>query len=252
MEKQGGQSIQRAISVIRTVASYKSRGCNLKTIANELDLHMATAHRILGILVEEGFIIHDPGTKFYHIGLELYNLGSKAYFANLLEYFRSTLQRIAENTEDTVFLIIRSGYETLCIDRVEGAFPIRAQTVDVGERALLGIGAGGLSILSFLSDKETQAIISANNGRYSKYTNLTADDIRDLVKTTRKLGYSLSSGSRISGTTGVGLPVYDSKGNIFAAISVTAVDQRMLPERHKTVAKIIKKEINRLGDIDLT
>ena len=204
MEKQGGQSIQRAISVIRTVAKYKSRGCNLKTIAKELDLHIATAHRILGILVEEGFIIHDPGTKFYHIGLELYNLSSKAYFANLQEYFHSTLQRIAQQTEDTVFLIIRSGYESLCIDRVEGAFPIRAQTVDIGERAPLGLGAGGLSILSFLPDKETQSLISANDGRYTKFTNLTADDVRDLVKTTRNLGYSLISGSRIPGTTGVG------------------------------------------------
>jgi DNA-binding IclR family transcriptional regulator len=252
MEKQGGQSIQRAIAIIRTVAKYESRGCNLKTIANELDLHVATAHRILGVLAGEGFIIHDRGTKFYHIGLELINLTIDSYFAYLLEYFRSTLKGIAQKTEDTVFLIIRSGYEALCIDRVEGTFPIRALTVDVGGRVPLGIGAGALALLSFISDKETQAIISAIDGRYTEFGNLKADDIRARVKTTRKLGYALSSSSRISGTTGVGLPIYDSKGNILAAISVAAVDQRMLPERHKDVAKIIQKEINRLGDINVT
>ena len=50
----------------------------------------------------------------------------------------------------------------LCIDRVEGSFPIRALTHEVGMCVLLGIGAVSSTLLTFSPEKEREAIVESN------------------------------------------------------------------------------------------
>ena len=47
----------------------------------------------------------------------------------------------------------------------------------------------------------------------------------------------------IPGVSAVALPVVDSAGNLIAAISVAAVEQRMKPSRRREIAALVKKEI---------
>ena len=52
------------------------------------------------------------------------------------------LERLAHRTQDTVYLVARVGDEIVCLDAREGSFPIKALTLNVGDRRPLGIGAG--------------------------------------------------------------------------------------------------------------
>jgi len=91
-----------------------------------------------------------------------------------------------------VFLIARSGYDSVCIDRREGAFPIKTFTLDVGTRRPLGAGAGGLALLLLLPDEEVDAIIAANAVRIGSYNKLTVPALLKALRRSRELGYALN------------------------------------------------------------
>ena len=136
----GVQTIFRAIAVLNEVAKNNDQGTALSSIARSVNLNISTTHRILSALKSVGFIDHDPSSKLYHIGIALYYLGSSAHQFSICNNFRDPLEIIAHNTKDTTFLLIRSGYDALCVFRAEGKFPIRTLTFDVGSRRPLGIG----------------------------------------------------------------------------------------------------------------
>jgi DNA-binding IclR family transcriptional regulator len=147
---QGTKSVSRAISLLRAVARYNEDGAHLSTLARNVDLHVVTARRLLSVLAVEGLVSFDPQTKLYKIGIALYHIGSAAKQFEIREKLRSTLEKIADETEDTVFLFVRRSNDAVCIDRIEGRYPIRALSVDVGMSRPLGIGASGLALIAFL------------------------------------------------------------------------------------------------------
>ncbi|MEW5911630.1 MAG: IclR family transcriptional regulator [Thermodesulfobacteriota bacterium] len=241
--QRGVQSIHRAIGLLRTVVAHNERGISLAALARECDLHVATARRMLGALEAEGLLTYNSVTKLYHLGIELFYFGAAAHQFQVRDRYRHALERIAKRTEDTAFLLVRSGNDSLVIDRVEGAFPIRTLTHEVGQRSPLGMGAGSTVLLATLPDKKVRAIIQANKRRYAQYKNSTTDDVWRLVNYYREFGYSLTGGVFIPEAVGLGKPVRDVSGEVVAAISVAAIKQRMGPDRREMVAAIIQEEI---------
>lgn len=172
--------------------------------------------------------------------MELYLLADTARKFFLRDQFRSAIEQIATETGDTVFLLIRSGNDVLCIDRVEGEYPIRMMTIDVGVRKPLGIGAGSLSLIAFLQDGEFEKILRANANRFAKYS-MTVENLRALGLASRSQGYVLSENLFHEGVTSIGVPIMNQKDEIVAAITVSTVSQRMPAERCNGIALLVKK-----------
>jgi DNA-binding IclR family transcriptional regulator len=230
----------RAIKLIRTVAKHNDIGLKLSQIATKAGLHVATTHRILSVLASEGILNCDPRSKSYRLGMEVYILADTARQFFIRDQFRSALEKIAKETEDTVFLLIRSGNDVLCIDRVEGKSPIRMMTIDVGVRKPLGIGAGSLSLIAFLSDEEFEKVLSANANRYSQFR-MDANRLRSLGVSSRSMGYVVSENLFHEGVTSIGVPINDQQGEFVAAITVSTISPRMQPERRDEIAGFVKK-----------
>jgi DNA-binding IclR family transcriptional regulator len=247
--QEGSQSIRRAISLLRAVAKYNDGGVRLSRIARAVGLHIATTRRILRVLVSENLITYDPISKHYHLGFGLFCLGEAAHQFMIRNRFHTALERIASETEDTGYLLIRSGNDSLCIDRIDGSFPIRIMTLDIGGQRPLGFGAGSLALFAFLPDEQVEAILAVNAARIFEFIRLRGfrdvrmEDIRCLVAHSRELGYTLSQDIFIKGVSAVGVPIYNREGKIEASISVAAISERMDHDRCERIAKLVKSEI---------
>jgi DNA-binding IclR family transcriptional regulator len=196
---------------------------------------------MLQCLIAENFVTRHPKTRNYHLGQVVYELGLTATPGfNLQELCEPHLLRLAEATEDIVFLTVRSGYDAICIDRKEGRVPIRSYTL-VGTRRPLGIGAGSLAILCSLTRKEIENVLTVNAPRLPAFNGITAAKLREMVRGSKKLGYSLHDGS--SGARAIGLSVRNAAGVPFAAISVSAIESRMGKRRCKKLEKLISSEV---------
>lgn len=243
----GLQSIHRAVSILSVVSRNNDRGIRLSEICDEVGLKTTTTHRLLASLVEEGLVTHDPFSKRYHLGLELFYLGGAAYQYSILEYCRAAMEKIARETEDTVFLSMRSGASGVCLKRVEGAYPVRALTLDEGSRRPLGVGASNLAILANLPDEQIKKVLAFNRELYAYYNNQTEKDIRRLIMQARELGYALYDKILSGDVTAVGLPIRNQRGEVVAAISVAAITSRMESERLKKIVELIKLEIGNVS-----
>ena len=240
----GTQSIQRAALLVRLIAARSGPGSRLAEVVQHSQLERSTVRRMLRCLIEEGFVRQDADTRRYALGPLVFELGlAAAPQFNLVDICRPALARLAEATSDTVFLAVRSGYDTVCIDRREGSFPIRALTLDVGTRRPLGAGAGGLALLMPLPDTEVNAIVNANAIRLRSYNNLTVPALNGMLKRARELGYALNDNHITAGATSIGLPIISRYGQPFAAISVGAISSRMDAGRQKKVAAMLRREV---------
>lgn len=236
---EGAQSIRRAVKVINAVASGGGNGLRLTAIAAVVRLHLATTRRILMALVEEGMLQVHPARGTYSLGPLTLHLGELAKQQHIIiEPIRPYLEEIARRSGDTVLLSVRKDDDSLCLLRLEGAFPIRTMTLDVGAVRPLGAGAGSLALLAWLPPEEREAILKKHEPRYSKYS-LDLQQIRDTVDRSQRLGYALNDGLILNGISGIGIPVTDIWGNILAAISIAAISSRLSEVRAKELVEMI-------------
>lgn len=242
-QQTGGQSIRRTISILRSVSKFNETGARLSKIAKDVDLPAPTVHRILAVLLEEEFLTFDSQSKVYQLGAELYSLGTVTQQFSIRDRFHTTLIRISEQTNDASYLLTRSGYDGVCIDRIVGKFRVQVLGFEIGERRVLGLGAAGQALLSFLPEQQREEIIAANAPRYLKYYGIKPAEVRGWIKQTRQRRYALSVHRVTPDSIGVGAPVFNAKGEVIAAISMAGITSRMTKERCQGIADLLRSEI---------
>jgi DNA-binding IclR family transcriptional regulator len=243
----GVQSIVRAAAILRIIGESRDQGRTLTEVSRTSGLHVATANRILAALVQEGMIVRNEKTKRFFISYDLYQLCGNSYLARLKDELRDTLSRVAERSEDTAFLLVPMGNDAMCLDRVEGNYPIKTLTFDIGGRRPLGIGAGGLALLSASPPNRIEAVLRANQAKYRRHNQRTMADIRRFLEETRQNGFAVSIGNVTPGAASVALAVLNHDGEPVAAVAVAAVKERMKPLRRRRLAALLREELSAAG-----
>jgi len=250
VEVSGTQSIQRAIGLLRAIASRGHTGSRLVDLAQHSKLSGPTVHRMLKCLMAENIVTQDTGSHRYFLGSLIFELGlAAAPQFNLRQICEPALRRIAEKTGDTVFLIARSGFDAVCIDRKEGSFPIKALTLEVGTRRPLGVGAAGMALLLPLAEDQIEEIVAGNATHLKEHGNLNVPTLMSRIKRSKELGYALNDRQETPGAVSLGLAILNPYGPPYAAISIGAISSRMSAERQKEIASVLRTEVRLLEQL---
>jgi len=151
--------------------------------------------------------------------------------------------RLCGMLSDTVFLLVRHGFDAVCLDRIDGPFPVRSHTGDIGGRVPLGLGQAGLILLAAMPEAEREEVIRFNVPRLHHLGFMDEISLRVRIRQCQKDHYALSSGPALHpGTAGVGVPIVDHNGQAVAALSVAAPTERMDAERLPLVVEMLQKE----------
>ena len=225
----GAQALERALRLLREIASSGDLGRRLIDLQRTTGLTKATAHRLARTLVRHDFARYDRSRRRYFLGAEISILSVSApkELADLRELSRADMKALAEDTGDTAYLMARSGSDVVCIARELGHYPIKALTGEIGTRRPLGVGAGGVALLASLPADEMEGVLKSNRGRMRGFPNAAEKRIRLAVRDARAKGYAFSDGLVIRAVRGIGVPVHDRRGRAVAALSVGAVRERM-------------------------
>ncbi|SIR70470.1 IclR family transcriptional regulator [Pseudacidovorax sp. RU35E] len=249
-QRTGTQSIERVVNMLRVVASRGRNGMRIGEVAATSGLPQSTCFRMLARLELEGLVDRDARTRKYYLGPLLHELGLLARPRyRLSEMCDAALHRLAETTQDTLYLSERSGLEAVCTNRALGDYPIKALPLDIGIRRPLGVGAGGLAMLCAMPAAEAESIIQANGHRYEKYASFSADFLREVVAQGRHQGYSFLDSAVTPGTAAIGVAF--PPDNPVAAISVAAISGRLTAERREEIAREVQRQV-RLICADMT
>ncbi|THJ31366.1 IclR family transcriptional regulator [Lampropedia aestuarii] len=239
----GAQSLRRALMVLRMLGQNQEEGLTLVQVIERVGLERSTVHRLLTCLVEEGFVERQEKGKVYRLGIDAVQLGTAGLRRMpLIDKYDALLQRLARISGDTVFFVIRQGDFCLCLQRQEGHFPVRVFTTNVGEKRLLGIGAGGLALMATLPDEEIAALVQRHAKNYAQM-GFSLADMMVAVRETRQAGYSRIVDTITEGVSGVGC-AFQVSPTQWAALSFGAISQRLpLARQHELGALLLQEAL---------
>ncbi len=235
-------SLKRGVQLLKILATAGSRGLSLTEIAVRAELPHPSVHRVLQQLSDERLVDRHAELKRYRLGplaFELGVAGSTMY--DIRDLCEPAMQVLAQATEDTVYLVIRSGFDAVCMHRIEGSFPIRTLVLEVGSRRPLGVGAGGLAILAAIGPQEQEEVIERVAPQLGAFGHLTADGAREACAAARARGAAVIEGTINLGVTAVGHPFRGAMGQAVGALSVAALSQRMANQRIQVISRQLQE-----------
>jgi DNA-binding IclR family transcriptional regulator len=245
--RQGAQAIRRALAVLRILAAGRETGLPLAEVVQATGLTRPTVHRIVHALIEEGIVERNERTGRYAIGNQVPELAlARPSRSPLLTAADAVLRRTSEQVGDTLFLTVRTGNDTLCVDRRIGAYPIKVLSIEVGARRPLGVSSAGVAILAALPAPEAKRIVTANEARFVAYRT-DAVAVLAQIAAARRRGYNLREVGLVQGTKSISTWIKTIDGRPAAAMTVSAVRARLGPRREQEVAEIL---LNASGEIE--
>lgn len=248
-EERSVSSLHRAVQVMRALAAGASAGgCRVSELAKALDYTQATTHRLLQQLIDEGLVAQDSASKRYALSLDFFALAARAGDAGgLRERCRPALLRLGAALGDSVFLLVRAGFDAMCLDRWEGPFPIRSFTGDIGGRVPLGIGQGSMAILAHLPEGEREEVIRHNVPRLTGMGTVDGVYLRTEAARVLRQGFAATNTGLLEGMAGVGVPVFDAAGRVVAALSIGTLTARLAGDRLAVVVSLLQREASTLS-----
>lgn len=242
-------TLAKASRLLRTVSEQFPTGGTLSRIARESGLTTATAYRLLTSLANEGLLTFDPYAKTYHVGFGLLQIAESAQAVapdlRLRHRLRPMVANIARRTEESTYLSIRAHLDAVCIDLCEGSYPISANTLIAGARRPLGIGAGSMALLAALPEEEADEMLKLNNGRYERYSGISAGQVAQGLADCRQQGFSFNNGMIVPEIAALGVAFRVPDTRQLVAVSVASVVSRMHEQRRQFVVDILFDEIRR-------
>ncbi|KGS11472.1 MULTISPECIES: IclR family transcriptional regulator [Pseudomonas syringae group] len=239
----GVGAVSRLFAVLRCLGDCDEGGERVTQLARRVGLSQPTTHRLLRSLMDEGMVEQDLLSKRYRLSIEFFALAARAgNTGNLRDVVRPSLLRLSASLGDSLFLLARSGFDAICLDRSEGPYPIRTFTGDIGGRVALGVGQGSLAILAFLPEDERETVIAYNLPRLKDFHLYDEVFLRSEVDNVRRLGYAGRNTGALPGMAGLAVPILDRSGRAVAALSVATISDRLGPDRLSTVVELLKRE----------
>lgn len=245
----GAQAIARAAHLLRLVTAAGDAGASVGDLAHDAYLTRPTAHRLLSALRAEGLVDRDDATGHWLPGPELYLMGSVAASRfDITATARDIVRSLAVRTEESAFLSVRRGDETVCLVREDGSFPIRSFVLSEGVRFPLGVASAGLAILAFLPPQDVDAYLERHPELVERWgASHSPARLRTRIADTQARGYAVNPGLIVEGSWGVGAAVFTRTGDPQWALSLTGVEFRFGGERLAELGRILLAHAHQLS-----
>lgn len=226
-ERNGTQSIERALRVLRELAARGEFGWRLSDLATRCDVDKGTVHRVLACLVRERFVQQRAADKHYFPGPMLYELGlSLTGYAAFQQACERRLAKFAAETEAIAWLMLRSGNEYVCNVR-KGDLELRGLMVQVGTRRPLFTSVGGVAILQTLPHLEAENILADNvQHEVLQRGDGRLDALRKMRERSQRHGFGVNLGDVAPGVHAFAVPVCGADGRAVAAVCLTGLPEQ--------------------------
>ena len=241
------QSVDRTLTILEVLSDCND-GLGITEISSLVNLHKSTVHRLLSTLIYKGYVVQDEESSKYKITFKLFELGSKkVHKLDLLEISRPYTKMLMESVNEVVHLIIREETDIVYIDKVEANNTI-SMASRIGKRNPMYCTATGKAILAYLPEEEIREVW--NKSKIVKLTKKTNTDFilfKKELQEVKKNGYAIDDEENEIGVKCVGAPIFNIKGEVVAAISVTGPVTRITDDKIDFISNEVMKCTNQIS-----
>lgn len=236
--------------MLRFLAS-QADPATLQAIAAAVGLPRSTAYHLLGVMVEEGFVVHLQEEHRYGLGVAAFEVGSGyARQAPLQRIARRPLATLVDEVGQSAHLAVLHGRDVLYVleERAPGRPPL---VTDVGVRLPAHLTASGRAILAALPASQVRALYPDRSAFVDRHGigPATPSALRSLLAETRQRGYALEDGEVTPGFSSVAAVVLDHTGHPAAGVAVTfpSDDPPNLPTAIAATRRTAERLTTRIG-----
>lgn len=237
-DREQSLSVKKAIGILRCF-SHSTPEYSLADIVRETGLPRTVCSRLLSTLEQEGLLQRDAETSRYRIAMPLFQMGSVALAnVSVRSAAATVLSKLSRETGDTVCLVVEHGRNAICIERIDGDFPIQQTALTMGKAMALHVGGAPFALLSHLPSERVEAILCEPLPQLTLSTVVDPNKIRKRIEHVRKAGYAVGDEDAIEYLLAIGVPIFGYSGRVIAALSVGGLKQRYPKSRVQEVAKL--------------
>lgn len=213
----------------------------LNCLADEQEMTTSRLAEVIGLprhdvyvtlksLEEHGFVEPGAHAGTVRLGLGLLRLGS-AVIARFDERQAAlpVMEEIHQESEETVFLMIRRDLDAVCIERLDGLW-VHSVAVQLGGSLPLHLGAAPRALLAHEPREFWEQYLLARSPLHAptERSPSTAEELVQRLEQVLERGYSIANEDVVLGISSVGAPVFDYRGSLRAAVSIAGPTPRIL------------------------
>lgn len=244
----------KAFSILETIVADGS-SISMADIVRETGMTKPTAHRIISVLTELGFVERDHDKRGYVEGPRLIQFALSTLSAAAPRGIRHAILRaLSEETGEACNFGVLSGSEVIYLDRIEAKWPLGLR-FEPGSRVPVHCTAIGKLLLARKPERERAELLKAIPlTRHTEHTITDADALAEALDAIANSGVGTDDQEFIQGVICVAVPVTAATGEPVGSIAVMAPEARLtlpqaldfVPEMRRAAARL--GETFRLGD----
>jgi DNA-binding IclR family transcriptional regulator len=241
----GTQAVQRVLALLKAFPDEDPKR-SLTELSAATGLNKATAHRMLSLLEQEGFVYRSPETAEFQLGSEMIVLGAMALKAvDVRAAAHPELKALASETGGDATLEILVNAEVLILDEVRGRGLLVLGT-EMGTRWPAHATATGKVLLA----NAEIALPETNEGllAITEHTIVSWDRWKATLSEVLEKDYATNIEELEYGYVSVAAPVRDREGRTKAAISVGGSVERVTIDRIPALAKVVQEAASRISE----
>jgi DNA-binding IclR family transcriptional regulator len=223
-EDSGLASVDLVLSLIELLArSDRSRA--MSDIARDMGISKARAHRHLRALMQHGYVLQDPETERYEIGIKLLALGEAVRDRfDVVSATRSEMGRLRDETGQTVTIATLVEGKIVVLELLPGKtlveFGIRpGSTLD------FHASAHGHVALAFGPPQLLEAVLSKPLKAWTPATITDPAKLRTEVETVRRQRWATAADQLLLGVNALASPIFDYRNEWRGSIAIVGATQ---------------------------
>ena len=233
------KSLGKSLSLLNCFIEKQPLG--ITDICKITGLNKSNVHDILSTFVDMKYLIKDPDTRKYSLGINALRLGRAAgKNITLWDVASVRIREVANIVNETVFFAIPFERYAFYADIAmpgEVRTPSITRLYDVDE---LHSVACGKAILAFMPESFIEEYLSVPLTRYTEYTVCDPDQLRLELLQTRRKGYARAFMDRTLGICSVAVPIFGGKGEVLGSISISGSSFTVTEDKVQDYALLLR------------
>lgn len=245
-------ALDRGLSILEQLAAHPG-GLPLALLATELNIPLSACHRLLGELVQRGYVRQVRQQGDYLLTTKIVSLGL-GYLsgAGIVDVAEPLLERLAAASGELVRLSIVDDDRLTWVAKAQGMRKGLRYDPDMGSLAHLSCTASGHAWLLTMSDERALELVSKQGfgspDDYGPHAPTTVKALLGFLHAARVRGYAMIDEVFAPGMTAIAAPVMRRKEAI-GVISIAGPRIRLTKERMYALAPALLEAAAELGPI---
>ncbi|MFS0786515.1 IclR family transcriptional regulator [Shouchella sp. 1P09AA] len=223
-------SVKSAVRVLRIfeLLSVHKGGLSNKQICTYLNLPQSSASGLIKTLLDENYLSLNE-SNYFILGPKLIPVGQAAMESfNLSTFGVEDLKALMLKVEETVFMATLVDNELIYIAKIDSNRSIRTSAFLGGKKPLYCTGLGKAYLASMPQEKRETYIQHTKLEPITDHTITDKEELKTKLLDYQHQGYAIDDEENEEGLYCLAAPIFNSTGEMEAAISVAGPKARML------------------------